>query len=798
MDTKKEIPILTTEEEMLRFVMDSSHEMVLLSDSENWEMRYANRPALDFAAHRGEDYHGKPCYWYMMGKESPCPFCPQLVKESPIPQASEVDNGKQVYAVHTRQVRWKGKEAFMESVSDITELRRSRRIFESQMHTLLASLADATGVVHLDVTGNRCISKGGAVKVMERLPEDKAICEILHHIVEFIPDMVARKEIYETFSRKAMLAAYEEGKVEIVKDMESTSGGKGMTHVRLTGRLLMNPENSHLECILYGRDITKRILAQKKQEEKEKEQLSIFYGLSRDFRNVYLLSLQTERVSVLKMDGYIMPGLSHDTTISYPYTETTLRYIKTRVYAEDQEQMKQVFSLAAIKKALQTSSEYTGTYRVQNEGKPCYFQYRYIHLGKEGKVIMAFRNVNALFIEEQKKQKQLADALEKAKQSNIAKTTFLNSMSHDIRTPLNAILGFTALAMNHLGQEHLLEDHLNKIALAGNHLLVLINDVLDMSRIESGTTKLAEETVYLPQLLEDMRVLMLNDISAKEQILHWDIGNLPYPYVILDPMKVKKVLLNMLSNAVKFTREGGCVRLAVTEEANQQTGYAQLCFSIQDSGIGMKEEYVKHIFEPFSREETSTISGIPGTGLGLAIAKHMVDMMGGTIEVKTRRGKGSRFNVHLPCRLTPAPAEEKEKSSMLPIIHKEKGDCHHILLVEDNELNQEIGKEILQLAGFEVELAENGLIAYEKIARSQPGKYDLVLMDIQMPVMDGYEATRKIRKLPLSYLSKIPIVALTANAFEEDKEKAFRAGMNGHLAKPINIPELLKTVRSIV
>ena len=798
MDTKKEIPILTSEEEMLRFVMDSSHEMVLLSDSENWDMLYANQPALDFAAHRGEDYHGKPCYWYMMGKSSPCPFCPRLVKGKPIPQASEVDNGKQVYAVHTREVQWKGRGAFLESVSDITELRRSRRIFESQMHTLLGSLADATGVIHLDVTANRCISKGGPVRVMERLPEDKAICEILHHIGEFIPDMVARKEIYETFSRRALLAAYEDGEAEIVRDVESTSSGKGISHIRLTGRLLMNPANSHLECVLYGRDITKAINAKKEREEKEREQLSIFYGLSKDFRNVYLLSLQTGRVSVLKMDGYLVPGLSHDTTISYPYEETTLRYIESRVYEEDKEQMKQVFSLDVIKEALKKSSEYTGTYRVCENGKPCYFQYRYIHLGKEGKVIMAFRNINALFVEEQKKQKQLADALEKAKQSNIAKTTFLNSMSHDIRTPLNAILGFTALAMNHLGQEHLLEDHLNKIALAGNHLLVLINDVLDMSRIESGTTKLAEETVYLPQLLEDMRILMQNDIAAKEQILHWDIGELPYPYVVLDPMKVKKVLLNMLSNAVKFTREGGCVRLAVTEEANQKSGYAQLCFSIQDSGIGMREDYVKHIFEPFSREETSTISGIPGTGLGLAIAKHMVDMMGGTIEVKTRQGKGSRFNVHLPCRLTTTPAEAKEERQALPIIHQEKGNCHHILLVEDNELNQEIGKEILQLAGFDVELAENGQIAYEKVAQSQPGKYDLVLMDIQMPVMDGYEATRRIRKLPLTYLSKIPIVALTANAFEEDKEKAFRAGMNGHLAKPINIPELLKTVRNIV
>lgn len=798
MDTEKKVPAITTEEEMLRFIMDNSHEMAQISDRKTWEMQYANRPAVEFANRSGSDYHGVPCYRYMMGLEAPCPFCPMLSMKGKTEAESEVDNGKQVYAVKTRILRWKGREAFLESVSDITELRRSRRIFESQMHMLLQSLTDATGVLHLDVTDDRCISKGGTIGVMKNLPQEKSIQDILDHVGNFIPDAEQRQGIYQTFSQKALLTAYEEGQIEIVKHMQSLASGKGLRDVRLTGRLLMNPANSHLECILYGRDVTEEIQAKKAEAEKDKEQLAIFYGLAKDFKNVFLLSPEEDKVNVLKLDGYVTPGLSQDMSITYPYRATTLRYIESRVYPADKERMKKAFDLDLVKQILRQSAEYTGTYRVQEAGKPCYFQFRFIRLEKENKVIMAFRNINELLEEEQKKRKILSQALKKAKQSNVAKTTFLNSMSHDIRTPLNAILGFTALAMNHMGQEDLLQDNLNKIALAGNHLLVLINDVLDMSRIESGKIELQEKIVYLPHLLEDMRTLMQTDASAKEQVLHWEVKELTHTHVVIDPMKLKKVLLNVLSNAVKFTKEGGCIRLSVKEEPETREGYALLAIQIKDSGIGMSPDYVEHIFEPFSREKTSTVSGIPGTGLGMAIAKHIMDMMGGTIEVESKLGKGSTVTIHLPCHLPQksmkAPQEEQHA---VPLITPKEGECRRILLVEDNELNQEIGKEILRLAGFEVDIAENGQVAYEKVAKAKPGQYHLVLMDIQMPVMDGYEATRKIRHLPESSQSEIPILALTANAFEEDKEKALRAGMNGHLVKPINIPDLLKAVRDI-
>lgn len=798
MDTEKKVPAITTEEEMLRFIMDNSHEMAQISDRKTWQMQYANRPAVEFANRSGSDYHGVPCYRYMMGLDAPCPFCPMLSMEGKTEAESEVDNGKKVYVVKTRILRWKGREAFLESVSDITELRRSRRIFESQMHILLQSLTDATGVLHLDVTGNRCISKGGTIQVMKQLPQEKTIQDILLHIGQFIPDAEQRQGVYQAFSQKALLSAYEEGKVEIVKHMQSLASGKGLREVRLTGRLLMNPANSHLECILYGRDVTEEIQDKKREAEKDKEQLAIFYGLAKDFKNVFLLSLEEDRVSVLKLDGYVTPGLNHDFDTTYPYCATTKRYIESRVYPADQERMKKAFSLETVKKILAQSSEYTGTYRVQEAGKPCYFQFRYIRLEKGNKVIMAFRNINELLEEEQKKRKILSQALKKAKQSNVAKTTFLNSMSHDIRTPLNAILGFTALAMNHMGQEELLQDNLNKIAMAGNHLLVLINDVLDMSRIESGKVQLQEKIVYLPHLLEDMRTLIQNDASAKEQVLHWEVKELAHTHVILDAMQLKKVLLNILSNAVKFTKEGGCIRLSIEEKPENREGYALLCIQIKDSGIGMSADYVRHIFEPFSREETSTVSGIPGTGLGMAIAKHTIDMMGGTIEVQSRQGKGSLVTIHLPCRLPQKTIQtSKEEQRIVPLITPQEGERRCILLVEDNELNQEIGKEILKLAGFEVDVAENGQVAYDKIAKAKPGQYHLVLMDIQMPVMDGYEATRKIRNLPMASQSQIPILALTANAFEEDKEKARQAGMDGHLVKPINIPDLLKAVRDI-
>lgn len=520
---------------------------------------------------------------------------------------------------------------------------------------------------------------------------------------------------------------------------------------------------------------------------------------------------------------------------------------------------------------------------------------------------------------ELKRQKDLIDALTAAKHANNAKTQFLNNMSHDIRTPMNAIIGFTALAAGHIDEPEKIKDYLKKITTSSKHLLSLINDVLDMSRIESGRVKIDEKEVHLPDVFHDLRAILQPDIFSRGIDLLFDTLGVINEDVICDRLRLNQILLNLLSNALKYTNPGGTVSIRLIQKPKAPKGYARYEICVKDNGIGMSEEFQKHIFEAFAREKTSTISGIQGAGLEMAITKNIIDMMGGTIEVHSKLGKGTEFIVNLQFKLNNNPIvydkidelqnirvlvadddvntcysvsqmlqeigmrsdwtttgkeavvrtqfaiqsgdeygafiidwmmpdmngievvrrirkvigdakpiiiltaynwsdieEEAREAGItafcakpifmselrevltkpfrLPVLNKKQERLNHfegkkILLVEDNKLNREIVTEILQNVGFEI---DDGDIAVSKMKYAKRNQYDLILMDIQTQRMDGYVATREIRTLPDSQIANIPIIAMTANAFEEDKKAALEAGMNGHIAKPIDIAHLLE------
>ena len=438
-----------------------------------------------------------------------------------------------------------------------------------------------------------------------------------------------------------------------------------------------------------------------------------------------------------------------------------------------------------------------------NKGNSVFFAISGLMLG----VYMANMKVSGIYntymnakIEEIKKlneelaasQEKLQVALESAEHANRAKTTFLNNMSHDIRTPMNAIIGFTSLAMTHIDKKEQVKDYLGKIMTADQHLLSLINDVLDMSRIESGMVKIEEKPMDLLKLVHDIHTIIQSNADSKQLKLDVDTKSVMDQNLIGDSLRLQQVLLNILGNAVKFTPSGGTIQFRVVQTLVAEEDVAEFEFHIQDSGIGMSKEFQKHIFETFSREDNNTVSGIQGTGLGMAITKNIVDMMKGTITVNSEEGKGTEFVVALRFHVN---KEKTQENQVTEEISKIDFSGKRILLVEDNELNEEIARAILSENKFVVDSAFDGAEAVERIKDEPADTYDLILMDIQMPKMNGYEATREIRALEDSEKANIPIIAMTANAFEEDKQAALEAGMNGHIAKPIEISKLLDTMK---
>ena len=388
--------------------------------------------------------------------------------------------------------------------------------------------------------------------------------------------------------------------------------------------------------------------------------------------------------------------------------------------------------------------------------------------------------------------KLLEDALKKAERANRAKSDFLSKMSHDIRTPLNAIMGMTQLAQMHTGEQARLEDYLKKIAASGTHLLGLINEVLDVSKIESGAVELEESEADLRELVRDVAEMVRLTIEGRSQVFTVRVDEALHAGVQVDVMRLKQVLVNILENASKYTGEGGRIAFSVQELQKNELQVGTYCFVVEDTGIGMKGEYLEHIFEPFSRADDSRTSKVSGTGLGMTIVKSLVDMMGGEIEVTSEYHKGSRFTITL-C-LTKC---DDASSAMAQEPAQPDGESFpqlRVLLVEDNELNRQIASEMLELMQVKVETAEDGRQAVEAVLSHAPLYYDLVFMDVQMPVMNGYEAARAIRASGLERIQELPIFAMTADAFAEDAKLARMAGMNGHLAKPIS----MKRLRSVL
>ncbi|MCR5089678.1 MAG: response regulator [Oscillospiraceae bacterium] len=390
---------------------------------------------------------------------------------------------------------------------------------------------------------------------------------------------------------------------------------------------------------------------------------------------------------------------------------------------------------------------------------------------------------------------ELKLAREKAQSASLAKSNFLFNMSHDLRTPMNAIIGFTGLARHHIGDEAALNDDLSKISASSELLLGLINDVLEMARIENGKAQLSLAPENLTEIVDQLDSVIRVRAAEKHQELVFRCS-VEHRYVLCDRLKISQIMMNIISNAIKYTDEGGHILVTLDEVESAKENCAGYVIRVKDDGIGMSEEFQGKVFESFEREKNSTVSKVTGTGLGMTITKSLVELMGGDITLQSEVGEGSEFTVTLDLALAEEPAEKAEEPAE-PVQEKKDTSGYRILVVDDNEINRMIAVELLGYAGYKTDEACDGREAVDRISRAAAGDYDLILMDIQMPDIDGYEATKAIRKLD-SPLASIPIIALTANAFDEDRKNAEEAGMNAHVAKPIDIDLLEKTIETLL
>lgn len=541
----------------------------------------------------------------------------------------------------------------------------------------------------------------------------------------------------------------------------------------------------------------------KKKEEvrKERRQRDLIQALSEDYLLVCSFSLDTQEGEVLRISGDRLRKF--DTLFAGDLTfESCLGgYIDEAVVEEDQAMLRETLSAKNLLDALTDRARIHVNYRIRRGEDTEYCQATIVRNGDwrmAHDIILGLRSVDVQTREEMKKRALLEEALTQANKANAAKSAFLSNMSHDIRTPMNAIVGFTTLAASRIDQPERVQEYLGKIQSSSAHLLSLINDILDMSHIESGKVSLDEQPYNLVDLLEDLYSIIQAETSARQLYFTVDTTGVRHADVRCDKLRINQILLNLLGNALKFTNPGGFVKVKVDELDGAPAGYGRYRFIVSDTGIGMSPEFVEHIFDPFERERTSTISGIQGTGLGMTITKNLVDMMHGSIAVKSVQGKGTAFTIELTLQLAGKRAAAAHESKAPHVNARHHLQKSRILLVDDNDLNREIAITLLEDEGLTVEYAVDGCEAVEKIMNSPAGHYQLVLMDVQMPVMNGYEATKAIRRLSDPTRAKVPILAMTADAFEEDRQKALRSGMDGHLSKPIEIDRLFEALDELL
>lgn len=774
----------------LQQILDDSDQMIMVCDMETCDMLYANAPMLKASAHAGEPYLGRKCHKYVMESDEICSYCPLRNKKGNLEVVKNVEDFTGVYYIKTKIIDWNGRKAFVEYAFDITEMHLLERRYKREVDAIISSISMAQGICHVDINDRKLLNlnmQHGVLPGVEITTSDM----LLQAIEDEITTDEAKKEFRHVFSYDYVQETYAKGDMSISLDTEVKHLNGDIVPVRFVGRLVNNPTNNHLECIAFNYDITEEVELKREMEITNK----LNNALACEYSTVFSVDLQTGIMRIHKMDDSQNAQKLHLPEVVY-YEEFFGGYIGNFVEEEYREEFYRIANLDYLRRRA-CCGDFNISIRFKskpNKGGEENFEAVVLPVDANDRNIMVVgcKCIDKLIAREERDKKMLMESREQAEAASKAKTAFLFNMSHDIRTPMNAIMGFTNMLAKYQNDPVRRAEFIRKISESSHVLLSIINNVLEMARIEKGAVQL-EESIWDAKTFNDTLFTIFEDMMSQKGLHFSRSIDVMHKNVFCDPTKLREIFLNIVSNAYKYTPEGGRIDMNTVEIPSDREGYAMFRTVITDNGIGMSKEYLPHLFEEFSREHNTTQGKVEGTGLGMPIVKRLVEIMDGTIEVESELGVGTKVTVTIPHRIADTCAIVSHKGvDVDPSLFHGK----RILLVEDNELNAEIAIEMLKEMGFIVEHAYNGQECLDKLDSAPADYYNIILMDIQMPIMDGYEATRAIRALHDYEKANIPILAMTANAFAEDKIQAFRCGMNAHIAKPIDVAELMKAIAS--
>lgn len=774
-------------------ILDETQTGVYVRELGTYELLYLNRKACEIFQVDAQEAVGQKCYQLFYHQNVACQACPARVRNAACVNAKDAVIGGHIYEIKGKIIDWGGREAYVEYLADVTDARRiseqmrlahenlEKKYEEEVLYREKAVSADVLASTRLNLTE-------GIVEEM-RVGKQDGYEEQYRHTMEFTERIAAfcknswlMDEQKRRLSPKALLEQFEQGTTRVSEEYIAELKNGKHAWVRAEANLVRRPETREVIAFIYSRDITReRVLGHVLER-----------IMSFEYDEIYTVDSENSEFGMIAIGQYALD----EETVSGSYQEKLDSLVERAVLQRDKDKLRRELCITNMCKVLhEEQTHLLEVTLISKNGKPRRKRVRCMYLYEDvGTVLVTITDIEDVVKAEKEKQEQLEEALRMAKEANQAKSRFLASMSHEIRTPMNAIIGLNSIIKDNINNCEQVLDCSDKLDSASKYLLALLNDILDMSRIESGNMVLAHQPFDGDKFWENVNIL------AKAQA---DMASVKYIFVrekqvsrvyLGDATRLQQIMINLINNAIKFTSESGFVKVSVNE-SEEENGRAAINVTVEDNGIGISEQFLPEVFGMFTQQHAGNTTTYQGSGLGLSIARNFARMMDGDITVTSKEGVGTKFcvNVLLDVDHEQPGIEEIEDKSMNRVFDGKK-----ILLVEDHPLNTLVAKGLLEKRGFTVVHAENGAEAVKIFGENEVDTFDLVLMDIRMPVMDGIEATKRIRALERADAMRVPIIAMTANAYEDDRKQTAEAGMNAHLAKPIDPKQLFRTLDEFI